>query len=816
MKKRHYFVLILISLMVHINFVMAETISTIANDIPTEFEVYEPVIVNVLPSVIPYDIKENLSNVVNIEDFELDSGAINLLSTNGFAAKASPYRQIYDVYNECQDSGIPIFVTTDACLHTYHILYDYVLRVIESNYFFSDLHSLTSAMIQDTKVVYEEASEPSVKEAALDNLAYLSIALQLLDPDMEVDPLVSVIVSQEVEKIVGLSPGYVPSPLFYREDYPYLEDYSQYKPRGHYTRTPEFERYFRAMMWYGRITYSLNLLGASQTGIRHAAIQALLLCRSLENASFEDEVSYPVLELWKRIYEPTVFFVGKTDDINHEAYLELALNHFSGSFTQLSPDILAQVDKLDAFITDALKLPDPKITVKAGKGYRFMGQRFIPDSYILDQLVEEFVMNRLMPRGLDVMAVLGSDRAYEIIDTMYNDPDLYPNYNEQLLKLKQEFMGYTPDKWAQNLYFNWLYTLTPLLEVKGEGYPLFMQNTAWIDKNLNSTLGSWAELRHDTILYAKQSETFESAPAEPLFIKGYVEPEPEVYARLAALGSYTRRGLLNKGLLDQLFENRLVDFENLMLVLKTIAVKELRNLTTSDEEYAFICNFGTIIEAMTSFPADFEKQYENEADEFMAVIADVHTDPVLNECLEVGVGHPLNIYVIAPVNGIPTLTKGGIFSYHEFKRPLAEERLNDEEWQEMQSSEAAQNMPEWTSSFLAGESSLKRDTYNFPSFGTVVISVEEDNVPAEFTLFQNKPNPFNPSTTISYRLQEGGWVKVVIYNLSGQLVDILVDEWQESGLYNFKWSPYNLATGIYFIKISSNDKVSMIKMLFMK
>ncbi len=134
----------------------------------------------------------------------------------------------------------------------------------------------------------------------------------------------------------------------------------------------------------------------------------------------------------------------------------------------------------------------------------------------------------------------------------------------------------------------------------------------------------------------------------------------------------------------------------------------------------------------------------------------------------------------------------------------------------MQSSEAAQNMPEWTSSFLAGESSLKRDTYNFPSFGTVVISVEEDNVPAEFTLFQNKPNPFNPSTTISYRLQEGGWVKVVIYNLSGQLVDILVDEWQESGLYNFKWSPYNLATGIYFIKISSNDKVSMIKMLFMK
>ena len=69
--------------------------------------------------------------------------------------------------------------------------------------------------------------------------------------------------------------------------------------------------------------------------------------------------------------------------------------------------------------------------------------------------------------------------------------------------------------WAQNLYWNWLYTLLPLLEPKGEGWPVFMQNQAWTDKSLNTALGSWAELRHDTILYAKQSETEKSIPPVP-------------------------------------------------------------------------------------------------------------------------------------------------------------------------------------------------------------------------------------------------------------------------------------------------------------
>ena len=78
------------------------------------------------------------------------------------------------------------------------------------------------------------------------------------------------------------------------------------------------------------------------------------------------------------------------------------------------------------------------------------------------------------------------------------------------------------------------------------------------------------------------------------------------------------------------------------------------------------------------------------------------------------------------------------------------------------------------------------------------------------------PNPFNPSTTINYKLTENGSVKLVVYNLSGQVVDVLVNGWQESGTYMIEWSPKELASGIYFVGIIHNEKTATIKVLFMK
>jgi hypothetical protein len=441
-----------------------------------------------------------------------------------------------------------------------------------------------------------------------------------------------------------------------------------------------------------------------------------------------------------------------------------------------------------------------------------MGQRFIPDSYILDQLVFEYVGSRVMPRGLDVMAALGSARAYAILDTVYRDTR-YSNYPQQMEKLRAEFRGYPAGDWAQNLYWNWLYTLLPLLDPKGEGWPLFMQNQAWTDKSLNTALGSWAELRHDTILYAKQSETEKGLPPVPPVVPGYVEPEPEVYARLAALADFMERGLAGRGLLDPLIGERLAAFERLMLALKDIAVKELQNITPSNTEYALLVNFGGSIEEIVSFPGDNPTLPKNEADDYMAVIADVHTDPNSNTALEVGVGHPLEILVIAPVNGAPTLFRGAIFSYHEFIRSLASGRLTDEEWQALQSSAKAVSMPEWTGSFVSGIEPVSVRHYAANPYKATGIA---DEKPSSFRLFQNTPNPFNPATVIRFTLPAEGTARLAAYTLTGQRIAVLREGSLARGEHQFTWISDSLASGVYLICLEWNGHVETIRAVFVK
>jgi len=83
----------------------------------------------------------------------------------------------------------------------------------------------------------------------------------------------------------------------------------------------------------------------------------------------------------------------------------------------------------------------------------------------------------------------------------------------------------------------------------------------------------------------------------------------------------------------------------------------------------------------------------------MAVVADVHTS--LGDTLEVGVGPAAEIFVVVPVGGKLYLTRGAMFSYHEFIHP-ASDRLTDEKWQEMIKEGKNPPQPEWTNSFMAG------------------------------------------------------------------------------------------------------------------
>jgi hypothetical protein len=296
-----------------------------------------------------------------------------------------------------------------------------------------------------------------------------------------------------------------------------------------------------------------------------------------------------------------------------------------------------------------------------------------------------------MPKGLDVMAALGSDRAWELLD----DQKHYSNYVEQMEMLWGMVANITDAEWTKNLYYLWLYSLLPLLNDPGEGYPMFMQSDAWVDKQLMTALSSWAELRHDTILYAKQSySTLGGPPEAPI---GYVEPVPRVYARLAALCRMMISGLGKRSLLSELIGSKLGLLHDFLRSLQAISVKELTGTPFNETEIQVIRRSGDTLELVTSLPEN--ENYISDADTKMAVIADVHTDPNSKTILEVGVGNPMVIYVAVPIGNEIVLTRGGTFSYYEFVQPMSD-RLTDEAWQTLLQAGSAPPMPSWVGSFV--------------------------------------------------------------------------------------------------------------------
>ncbi|HPI72252.1 MAG TPA: DUF3160 domain-containing protein [bacterium] len=676
-------------------------LAEIEEPVVTEFGVYQPQLATVRPDAPACDPGANLEKLSNLQRFDLSEEALALLKKNHFCvtpatgprhlSSSTGCNEMFDLYCQNREQGVPNFVTSDAMLHAFHLCFDYILKTCEEKRFIDRLNRLLDGLLQETIHQHQESEESVIRAALNVNLNYLIVAKRLLDSSY-VEPINGGAYLEELALIEDAS-RYVQSPLFH-----YDEDYTQYIVRGHYTRSSALSRYFRSMMWLGRMTFSCE--SVQDPFSREATRSALLLLQAFQRLRIDGQ---PALTAWDEIYQPTVFFVGKSDDINLLTYLPLIEQVYGADFAGKSAALFLDEALLTGFLQKTEVLPAAAIQYpgQPAKGFRFMGQRFIPDSYVLDHVVYPYVATRTMPTGLDVMQVLGSERAFDLLP----DKDRYdPSYLKAIDSIKTEFAAYPAAAWAQNLYWNWLYTLMPLLWVKGEGYPHFMQTAAWVDKDLYAALASWAELRHDTILYAKQSGSKTGMDPTALMVQGYVEPNPHFFGRIAALADFLTTGLSTRNLLFDEFKQTLNLCTETALRFKTIAEKELSSKPLSGQEYSLIFEFGKVLFRIVTFDRDGTAGpaygAEQSGLEPMPVVADVHTDLDFGAVLEEGVGYPFALYVICNIEGVPVLTRGAGYSYYEFTQPMTD-RLTDEKWREQLTSTAPPQPVAWSSSFIA-------------------------------------------------------------------------------------------------------------------
>lgn len=612
------------------------------------------------------------------------------IAQNGFVVSPGEAVEFYQLYEQVRYDYVPAFVTSDSLLHVYHLLFDKVLRHAETDYFIPMLTRLDLALLETSVQQYVELAGTPWAEAARRNAAYFAVAVKLLNPEWPIPEGLRDLAEPDLAQIAAHS-QIAKSAIF--PAYPRGEDWSQYVPRGHYTKSEALQRYFVAMMWHGRMTFRAADVTETQ--------QAALLTLAFQQTTVEGQ---PAEAVWAGIYEPTVFFVGRSDDLTAQEY-GTALETAYGS-VHAAQELLdaAKFDRFRAAITDLRPPqilgmaidPDAPDVAEVTRGLRFMGQRFVPDAFVFGKLIADQVRGRPLPKSLDFFAAIGSARA--LLHLEESGDTALPNYQQNMDELRATFASYDESIWTQNLYWSWIYSLRPLLEPVDSSYPQFMQSGAWQDKQLTTALGSWTELKRDTILYAKQvyaeggGGSLAPSPEPP---KGYVEPVPQLYARVAALGQMTIDGLASRGLLNEDDRHALSQMVDLANQLQTLAEKQLRGEPLTAEEYDFIRFYGRTLETLTFLAADEEGGTVDEA----AVIADIATDPNGNQVLENGIGRIFEIYVVAPIEGELVLTKGGVFSHYEFAQPLSD-RLTDEAWRGILAAGEAPPQADWTSSFV--------------------------------------------------------------------------------------------------------------------
>ena len=98
-----------------------------------------------------------------------------------------------------------------------------------------------------------------------------------------------------------------------------------------------------------------------------------------------------------------------------------------------------------------------------------------------------------------------------------------------------------------------------------------------------------------------------------------------------------------------------------------------------------------------------------------------------------------------------------------------------------------------------------------------LINLESDNmIPVSSRLENAYPNPFNPSTTLDYDLSVDGNVSITVYDISGQVVEVLVDDYKYAGHYSITWNAQNHSSGVYFIGMDSNGEYFTQKLMLVK
>lgn len=731
------------------------------------------------------------------------------------------------------NNDLPLFISTDFILFTLHNSYDNILLSLEWQLLEPNLMDLLDAMYLAFPALEKKYSvDPRFEDALDDADLFISVARSLLY-EKEFLPQ-SQSHAKYTEIMAFIEAEQMVETTLFTQTRMRKVDFSQFTPRGHYTRPfwsngteRTLENYFRAMMWLGRIDFLLTAPPSNpwEPDWEPEELQRMQLGALLVNELLWSCGKKGNLDFHEKIIS---FMVGPDDNMTPDELNNLSTGLLSSpadlfkphKFAEFSANLNASDDYgqkimsnffyVDPYSEDPGQLP---------VSYKLLGQKFLIDSYVFSEVVFDRIISngvkiwRGLPDPLDAMAVLGNEDAMALLE---DELEEY-KYAYKIDALKYLVDSYDEEFWEQSLYNTWLGAITDLNPPRSsEMLPYFMQTTAWHHEKLNTQLCSWAELRHDNLLYAKQSYTGGTACSFPF---SYVEPYPDFYRRLRTFADNASTFFYE---LNQQTETPVAGFvadyykrfSGYMNMFEGISIKELEGTPLSMDEITFL---KTMINSfMASGPSVdgwleriFYDPWKGLDMDF--AVADVHTQPTdyggarVGKVLHVGNGMINRGVFLAPNPANPDQLMaftGPVASFHyEVTRNF--KRLTDEEWRDKFLYNNLPPRPDWVAEYLADENGsvsaagrkLKGGVYT----GTMIPPIQSMNTLDYLLAF---PNPAGEEFHLRFVLNRKSSVHAVAYDASGRLVKhlhsgILSPAEHDIPVNTTGWTP-----GLYIIRFS--------------
>lgn len=798
-----------------------------------------------------YSVTKPTSKIAYLDSmknvFQLTPTEISLINKNGFVVTDRTYNSIGSAFLDIFHDDLPVFISADAILHSMHFSYNNILTFMEENIFIDSIRNITESIKNEIpKLDAKYGNDPLIKQSLLDLDIYLSVPLKILDQytntyypqnDSIVNALLGFIESQMTKDIA----------LFGDEER--TIDFSRFKPRAHYTSSERLKKYFKAMVWLTTTEISISPVNIpieqkAFVDLRRRIIMSQLLSEAFHSAKISKQ--------YDNIVNVLKLLIGSSDNTTVYNFDEVISDAKFNSVTDLKDSLkilkFCEILKTKPFATQRIlsqivsnfgSEAEPNLSASIA----LFGSIFTIDSYILSQTVYPFVDCRDFPSTQDVLFGLGNNASLQFLAA---NPG---KYFEQIGKLRYLIDGQKEEYWSSSLYNNWLgsiRTMNTPSEANRNALPEFMQTASWWQRMMNTQLGSWAQLRHDNLLYVKQSY---SGGVTCSFPYGYVDPYPALYKSIA---KYTE---LASAALDSLSTsnyglNSIKDYyRNLNYSAKlfdTIATNELAGIPLSKDQISYLkwlvsdqykdCGgsslWGGWYPKLFVTELGFSSGELNEGPgKIDYTIADIHTVPTdcnenpIGAVMHVGVGpFKLMILTAKQANGETIAYAGPVFGYYEVTTKNNFQRLTDEEWSDMiNKNSTTTSIPPFTLLYSSAGANLSNNI----SLKTYPVIVENPENPVGTQLYLScSPNPINgiSSAIVSFRISAPNYVEkydLSIYDELGNLIKV-IDSGNANSTGNIVKFELNgasnspLSSGVYFIKLKYGELSETTKVIINK